>query len=82
MAAAEPANVAEVLSNISNIMGSTNRLGDQHHALNQQLHELGKPSNFIFPKANVHLQLQSLPILDNLVRDQMLPVSPVLGQQC
>lgn len=64
---ADPASVAEVLSNISSIVGNTGRLGEQQHVLNRQLHELGKPSNFIFPKANAHLQIQSLPIIDNLV---------------
>jgi hypothetical protein len=58
-------DVAEV---ISHIMDHAERVEEQC-ALSQRLEESGESKGLVFIKANAHLKIQSLPILDNLVCD-------------
>lgn len=61
---------SDVATVISNIMNHSERVEEQVAMGPQQLPDLsgqGAPKGMVFVKANSHLKIQSLPILDNLV---------------
>jgi hypothetical protein len=69
---------SDVATVISNIMNHSERVEEQCAMGPQQLPDLsgqGAPKGMVFVKANSHLKIQSLPILDNLVS------SPIQAQR-
>lgn len=67
---------------ISSIMNHAERVEEQCVLGQQQLAETSSaspPKGMVFVKANSHLKIQSLPILDNLVSCDSLRVSLLTG---
>lgn len=77
--AGNPDPAQDVAAVISNIIGHSERVEEQFAASQkekQETNDAGAPASkgVVYLKANSHLKIQSLPILDNLVgRDATLP---------